>query len=158
MEKKPFRETKLGQFLANKAPKILDTVGDLLPDQGVIGIVKRLISNDPDIPEADRLEYEKLSMQFEKEMFGIETEDRKSARLREVEVARTIKHDFLMYVVGGVILAAFLVVVYASVFMDAGGETFVRISTMVETLTVAIVSYYYGSSKSSADKSKLLAQ
>jgi hypothetical protein len=63
-----------------------------------------------------------------------------------------------MYVVGGVILAAFLVVVYASVFMDAGGETFVRISTMVETLTVAIVSYYYGSSKSSADKSKLLAQ
>jgi hypothetical protein len=90
MEKKPFRETKLGQFLANKAPKILDTVGDLLPDQGVIGIVKRLISNDPDIPEADRLEYEKLSMQFEKEMFGIETEDRKSALLREVEVARTI--------------------------------------------------------------------
>ncbi len=156
MEKKPFKDTKLGEFLLNKAPKILDTVGDLLPDQGVIGIVKHLISNDPDIPEADRLEYEKLSMEFEKEIFGIESEDRKSARLREVEVAKTIKHDFLMYVVGGVVLAAFLLVVYASVFLDVKGDTFVRTSTMVEQLVIAIAFYYFGSSKGSADKTKLL--
>ena len=158
MEKKPFKDTKLGQFLSNKAPKILDIVGDLLPDQGVIGIVKRLISSDPEIPEADRLEYEKLSMEFEKDVFALESEDRKSARLREVEVAKTTKHDFLMYVVGGVVLLAFLLVVYASVFMDVKGDTFVRTSTMVEQLCIAIVFYYYGSSKSSADKTKLLGQ
>ena len=30
--KKKFKETKIGAFLKNKAPKILDGIGDILPD------------------------------------------------------------------------------------------------------------------------------
>jgi hypothetical protein len=47
--KKPFKETKLGKFLAKVAPKVLGVAGDLLPDAGVLGMVKRLIEKDPDI-------------------------------------------------------------------------------------------------------------
>ena len=52
--KKPFKETKLGKFLAKVAPKVLGVAGDLLPDVGVLGIVKRLIEKDPDISPVDK--------------------------------------------------------------------------------------------------------
>jgi len=48
-EKKKIRDTGLGKWLKEKAPKILDTVGDLLPDQGGLGIVKNLLDKEPNI-------------------------------------------------------------------------------------------------------------
>ena len=48
-EKKKIRDTGLGKWLKEKAPNILNTVGDLLPDQGGLGIVKNLLDNEPDI-------------------------------------------------------------------------------------------------------------
>lgn len=52
--KKKFKETKVGIFLKEKAPAILDTVGDFLPDQGGLGIVKNLISSDSNIEPKDK--------------------------------------------------------------------------------------------------------
>tara|TARA_R110002020_G_scaffold300275_1_gene515917 strand:- start:366 stop:821 length:456 start_codon:yes stop_codon:yes gene_type:complete len=53
-EKKKFKDTKLGVFLKEKAPKILDSVGDILPDNGAFGIVKNLISSDETLPPQDK--------------------------------------------------------------------------------------------------------
>ena len=52
--KKKFKETKVGIFLKEKAPTILNTVGEFLPDQGGIGIVKNLISGDSTINAKDK--------------------------------------------------------------------------------------------------------
>ena len=49
MEKNKIKDTALGGWLKQKAPGILDTVGDLLPDQGALGIVKNLLDNEPGI-------------------------------------------------------------------------------------------------------------
>ena len=56
MSKKKFSETKVGQFLAGAAPGILGTVGDVLPDNGVFGLVKNLIQKEPDtvLPPGDK--------------------------------------------------------------------------------------------------------
>ena len=54
MPKKKFKETKVGIFLKEKAPTILNTVGEFLPDQGGIGIVKNLISGDSTINPKDK--------------------------------------------------------------------------------------------------------
>lgn len=48
-EKKKIRDTGLGKWLADKAPSVLDTVGDLLPDSGALGVVKNLLDKEPDI-------------------------------------------------------------------------------------------------------------
>ena len=53
-KKKKFRDTKVGVFLKEKAPTILDTVGEFLPDQGGLGIVKNLISGDSNIEPKDK--------------------------------------------------------------------------------------------------------
>jgi len=53
-DKKKFKETKVGIFLKEKAPKILDTIGDILPSNGAYGIVKNLISSDSNIKPEDK--------------------------------------------------------------------------------------------------------
>ena len=52
--KKKFKDTKVGVFLKEKAPAILNTVGEFLPDQGGLGIVKNLISSDSNIGPEDK--------------------------------------------------------------------------------------------------------
>lgn len=51
---KKFNETKIGAFLKSKAPKVLAALGDVLPDQGTLGVVKNLISSDNKIKAVDK--------------------------------------------------------------------------------------------------------
>ena len=63
--KKKFSETKVGQFLSKAAPGILGTVGNVLPDQGVLGLVKNLIHKEPALPQEDK---EKALMLLKQDM------------------------------------------------------------------------------------------
>ena len=56
-DKKKIKDTKLGSWLAEKAPQVLGVVGDLLPDSGAMGVVKNLIDKDDsvDSEEAQRM-------------------------------------------------------------------------------------------------------
>ena len=47
--KKKFTETKVGKFLTEKVPSIVGLVGDVMPDAGILGIVKGLIQKESDI-------------------------------------------------------------------------------------------------------------
>ena len=68
MSKKTFKETKIGAFLSSKAPKVLQALGDVLPNQGTLGIVKNLISSDNKIKAIDKEEALKLIEQDISEM------------------------------------------------------------------------------------------
>ncbi len=67
--KKKFSETKVGKFLSKTAPGILGTVGSILPDKGLFGIVKNLISKDESLPPEDK---EKALMLLEQDMVEME--------------------------------------------------------------------------------------
>ena len=58
--KKSFNETKIGAFLSSKAPKVLQALGDVLPNQGTLGVVKNLISSDNKIKAIDKEQAMKL--------------------------------------------------------------------------------------------------
>jgi len=79
MSKKKFHETKVGQFLSKTAPGILGTVGEVLPNNGVLGLVKNLIHKDPALPaedkekalkllEQDMIEMQEVSKRWESDM------------------------------------------------------------------------------------------
>ena len=53
-KKKKFKETKVGAFLTEKAPKLVSKIGEFLPDQGGLGIVKNLITSDTSIEPQDK--------------------------------------------------------------------------------------------------------
>ena len=48
-EKQTIKDTALGGWLKEKAPSILDTVGELLPNQGALGLVKNLLDKEPSV-------------------------------------------------------------------------------------------------------------
>lgn len=52
--KKKFKDTKIAEFLKNKAPGILNVVGDVLPTNGAFGIIKNLITKDLSLSSKDK--------------------------------------------------------------------------------------------------------
>jgi hypothetical protein len=155
-EKKPFKETKLGQFLSVKAPKVLGAIGDVLPDKGVLGIVKNLIDNDPDIPAEDKLEFQKLYFEHEKEMYALEVKDRESARQRETEFVKATGHsDYMVWFLSAAIMIAFGFIVWHLIrdsVPNENRELVTNIVGIIEGLLISIYSYYFGSSMGSRIK------
>lgn len=139
MPKKKFAETAVGKFILNKVP---DFVSGVLPDKGVLGIVKNLIDSDDSIPQA-----EKDAMY--KELYEIEVADRDSARKREVEVKKAGGQDWMMFITGLVGLASFVFTIYAVVYVPSvlENDLFVHLMGMIEGVVISnIFAYYYGTS------------
>lgn len=142
--KKKFRDTKVGKFLTQKAPKILDTVGDVLPDRGVLGIVKNLISSSDELSPEDRAK----ALEDLKELYELEIKDRDSARNREIEVAKTRNFDFLFTLTGLVGLGVFCFIVYAIIFLQVpenNKEIWIHLIGISEGVVLSIFGYYFGS-------------
>ena len=141
---KPIKDTKIGKFLMEKAPKVLDVVGNLLPNSGALGIIKNLISSSPDIVEEDKAA---ISDELVK-MFALEVEDRDSARKREVGVAQFNKYDFLFHLTGIVGLACFCFIVYAIVYLsipENNKDMWTHLIGITEGIVLSIFGYYFGS-------------
>jgi hypothetical protein len=51
---KPIRKTALGTWIKRKAPHLLNAVGDLLPDQGGLGVLKRILDKDDELSPEDK--------------------------------------------------------------------------------------------------------
>ena len=63
--KTKIKDTKLGGWLKGKAPKVLDMVGDLLPDQGALGVVKNLLDKEPNVDPAESEAMINAEVQFQ---------------------------------------------------------------------------------------------
>jgi hypothetical protein len=135
--KKPFKDTKVG--------KLLFGAKELLPENGVLGVLKNLIDSDDTLtPEDKERAAETLLRAYEAEV-----SDRDSARKREVEVTKTGKIDFLFNLTGLVGLTAFGVIVWAILVLDIpeqNKELFYHLIGIVEGVTLSIFGYYFGTS------------
>jgi len=89
------KDTKLGAWLKEKAPGILDTVGDLLPDQGGLGVVKNLLDRDPDIDPAEAKAKVEAEIEFQKNV----TERWKADMGGDVKLAKTIRPIMLIVLI-----------------------------------------------------------
>lgn len=151
MDKKPrkkFRDTKVGQFLKEKSPKILDVVGDILPDSGALGVAKNLINMAEDLTQEEK---DNLIVEINEmlEKAKIEFQDRDSARNREIEIAKLHNKDFMFVATGMVGLVAFCFIVYAIAFIqvpDTNKEIWIHLIGITEGVVLSIFGYYYGSS------------
>ncbi len=84
---KKIKDTKLGAWLKSKAPNVLDTVGNLLPDQGALGIVKNLIDKDPDVNTDEGVAMVDAEIEFQKNV----TERWKADMSSDVKLAKLIR-------------------------------------------------------------------
>ena len=141
MSKKPFKETKVGKFITDKLPGF---VGEILPDKGVLGIVKNLIDNDPELSPED-----KAAMHQEVvDLYRLEVEDRDSARKREVEKAKAGGFDFMFNLTGLIGLLSFAFIIYAIVYLqipENNKEVWIHTIGIIEGIVLSIFGYFYGS-------------
>ena len=147
-QRKKFKDTKVGKFLKEKSPKILDVIGDVLPDSGALGVAKNLINMAEDLTqeEKDNLIGEINEMI---EAAKIEFEDRHSARNREIEIAKLHNKDFMFVATGLIGLFSFAFIVYAIAFLEvpeANKEVWIHLIGITEGVVLSIFGYYFGSS------------
>ena len=143
--KKKLKDTKLGKLLKEKAPKVLDAIGDILPSNGTLGIIKNVISKDPDLTPEEKSELHQQVV----ELYKLEVEDRQSARQREVEMAKSGANDWMMNLTGIIGLSCFMFIIYAVVYIPEVRENdlFVHLMGLVEGVVIGnIFAFYYGTS------------
>jgi len=144
-ERKKFKDTKVGKFLSEKAPKVLQTIGDILPSNGTLGIVKNIINLSEELTDEDKEIVTKELIEMEQIML----KDRDSARNREIEIAKIQKFDILFYLTGLVGLASFCFMIYAIVYLTIptdNKEVWIHLIGITEGIVISIFGYYFGSS------------
>lgn len=150
---KKLKDTKVGKFLKEKAPDVLNIVGDLLPENGTLGIVKNAI--DLVIPDEQKDVLKEELSELELEFYKTEVADRDSARKRQIEMAKAGANDYMMPVVGLVGIGSFALIVGSAIFMDLPDNPLLhQIVGLVEGVALTIFAFYYGTSKGSKDKDK----
>jgi hypothetical protein len=148
--KKPFKETKFGKLLTDKLPEAVAVIGDVLPDSGVLGIAKNIIDKSTLSPE-EKKELHDKAKEFELTELQLILQDKQSARLREVELAKTGKTDWLHIATGATVIISFLFSVIAIIFQEVPSnnkEIFIHLLGIIEGAFVGgMVFYYFGASK-----------
>lgn len=138
--KKPLKETKIGKLLSK-----------VLPDKGIIGVLKDVIDLDEGLsPEEKEKAAEELIKAYEAEIA-----DRDSARNREIEIAKSGKQDWLFNITGLVGLGSFGIIIWAIIALDIpepNKELFYHLIGIVEGVSLSIFGYYFGTSMKDNEK------
>lgn len=141
--KKPFKDTKVG--------KLLYGAKELLPENGVLGVLKNLIDSDDTLTPEEREEAHKWLI----EAYKAEVSDRDSARNREVEIAKTGRFDLMYNLTGIVGLSAFAFIVYAIVYLEIPSENkevWIHLIGICEGIVLSIFGYFFGTSMKDSNK------
>ena len=142
--KKPFKETGLGKILLNTLPGFIKGASKVLPDSGVLGVIKNLIDTDPDMTDEEKAAAHDQLV----ELYRLEVEDRDSARKREASIKASGGKDWMMSLTGIIGLTAFAFLVYTVVTKqvpESNKEIFIHMIGIVEGVALSIFGYYFGS-------------
>jgi hypothetical protein len=172
-EKKAFKDTVFGKILGKAGDVIPDVAGAVLKAtvggnpmgavQDVIGSLTK--SKDPkaksivtelQLKMAEiELEFSKVELEETKAYLG----DVQNARAREVEFVKLGKRDWMQTMVATIGLVMLGFVLYVLVYRhipDDNKTLFIHFIGIIEGVALSIFGYYFGTSKGSTDKNKLL--
>lgn len=150
MSKKKFKDTKVGKFLTDKVPSIVGLVGDVLPDVGVLGVVKGLIQKEPDIVlpaedkekalkllEQDMIEMQEITKRWQSDMQSDSYLSKNTRPLTLIFLTCSLvifilldgfEIDFSIDEAWVDLLKSLLITVYVAYFGSRGAEKFKAIS------------------------------
>jgi hypothetical protein len=161
---KPFKETAVGKFLASKGfDTVLNAIGPKPLGINILGTIKDLVLGSPEYKNMSPEDQQQFLGLYEQEIKEMDLilQDVANARQREVEIAKTTKKDWMMALTGAIVLAAFLFLIYAVVYIQIPKSNEALFNIMIGAVMGSagtVVAYYYGSSKGSQDKTDLLKQ
>ena len=155
MGKKKFKDTTVGKILGGAVSLINPTIGDLIQGQTDIPSAIQALK-DANVPIEDKIRVRELLI----EAYEAEVTDRVAARNREAQVAASGGSDVLFKVVGFGLTAAFITIVAGALGLWDIPEEQQRLYDMafgaVVAQMTAVVSYYFGSSIGSKQKTHIM--
>ena len=155
--KKKFGQTTVGKILGGALGLVNPALGGLVTGTNDIEDLIQGIK-DSNVPQEDKIRAQEMVL----EAYEAEVQDRVSARQREALVAASGGSDILFKTIGWSIAIAFLIVVAAAVGLWEVKEEQQRLFDMgfgaVIAQMTAIVSYYFGSSFGSKQKTDMLGK
>ena len=153
--KKKFGDTTVGRILGGALGLVNPALGGLVSGTNDIEDLIQGIK-DSNVPQEDKIRAQEMVL----EAYEAEVSDRVSARQREAVIAASGGSDILFKTIGWSISIAFLVVVAAAVGLWEVKEGQQRLFDMgfgaVIAQMTAIVSYYFGSSFGSKQKTDIM--
>ncbi len=141
-DRKKIKDTKVGKWLKERAPDVLDTVGELLPDQGALGVVKRLIDLEPNMDAEQKMEFNKMLMEYESNAQDNVTERWKADMLSDSWLSKNIRPIMLSYLV----LSFTIFVVFDSIESVSFEIKEAYIDVLSVLMTTAFTAYFAGRS------------
>lgn len=130
---KKINQTAIGAWLRDKAPKALEVFGDLLPDQGTLGILKNIIDVDPGISPEQKAEFQKLKHEQEMNAQNNVTERWKSDMGGDVKIAKIIRPATMI-----TLMLFFMVVM----IWDGVDETFMPKESYISLLEILMLTVF----------------
>lgn len=136
MPKKKFKDTKVGNFLIGERG-VLDALGDSIPDKGLLGIVKNLVSSNKELDEDDKDIALQLLQLDKEELEGI-------TRRWEADANSDVK---LTKITRPLIIIYLTVCMTIYVVLDSLGVCDIeeRWITLLETILICTYTAYFGS-------------
>ena len=148
MSKKKFKDTKVGRFLTSVGSTLGDGMGDILPDNGFLGMFKRLLAQDNTLTpqdketalkllEMDSQEIEEVSKRWDSDM---QSDSWLSKNVRPITliyltlattiyiVLDSLQIDFKIDEAWIELLKTLLVTIYVAYFGSRGFEKFKKIT------------------------------
>jgi len=172
-EKKAFKDTVFGKILGKAGDVIPDVAGAVLKAtvggnpmgavQDVIGSLTKSkdakakpILNELQLKISEiELEFSKVELEETKAYLG----DVQNARAREIEFIKQGKRDWMQTTVAAIGLVMLGFVLYVLVYRhipDDNKTLFIHFIGIIEGVALSIFGYYFGTSKGSTDKNKLI--
>ena len=142
----------------NTLGNVLDVVGEFTGKEMLENLGEKL-KDDPELTPDEIAEGIEL-LNHELSVYELTLADRDSARNREIEIAKTKRTDWMMYLTGIIALAAFGFMIYAVIYVEGveDNKLAIHLLGMIEGFAGSIFFYYFGSSKGSKDKTALLGK
>lgn len=154
-DKKKFKDTVVGSALLGLVGIVAPGLKSVLTGASSIGDAIAKIGDSNEDPQV-----KVMLQEFALKSFEAEVQDRASARSREAVVAAAGGNDVLFKVVGFGITTAFLVMIAGALNLwnieEINQRGFDLAFGATTTAMMAIVSYYFGSSMGSKQKTHLL--
>jgi hypothetical protein len=123
------KQTKLGAWLKEKAPGVLSLVGDLLPDQGGLGIVKNLLEKEKGLNQAEAAAAVKAEVEFQNNV----------SRRWEADMSSDVK---LAKVIRPAIMIALMLFFMIVMVWDGMDETFIPRESYVSLLEILMLTVF----------------
>lgn len=137
MPKKKFKDTKVGGFLSRNGSAIIDAIGESIPDKGLLGVAKNLITKDKYMTDDEKDTALELLKLDEDETANITTRWEVDA-MSDNKLTKLVRPLIIIYLTLMVTVCAIL---------DSMGYFAMKDSwiTLLEALLLAVYVAYFGS-------------